>query len=94
MPRDFKSFSKDNEKKTNFSSNEQQKVNEYQDIINKYKNMNSSELMSNLFSEATKLKQQGKLDANTLNNLKSTLTPFLNSEQQEMLNSLINAIND
>ena len=94
MPRDFKSFSKDNEKKTNFSNNEQQKVNEYQDIINKYKNMNSSELMSNLFSEATKLKQQGKLDANTLNNLKSTLTPFLNSEQQEMLNSLINAIND
>lgn len=94
MPRDFKSFSKDNYKKTNFSNNEQQKVNEYQDIISKYKDMNSTELMSNLFSEATKLKQQGKLDANTLNNLKSTLTPFLNNEQQGMLNSLINAINE
>ena len=94
MPRDFKNFSKENEKKTNISTEEQQKVNEYQDIINKYKNMDNNELMSNLFSEATKLKQQGKLDANTLNNLKSTLTPFLNNEQQQMLNSLINAIND
>ena len=88
MPRDFKSFSKEKEKKTNISTEEQQKVNEYQDIINKYKNMDNNELMSNLFSEATKLKQQGKLDANTLNNLKSTLTPFLNNEQQQMLNLL------
>ena len=41
-----------------------------------------------------KLKKQGKLDASSLNNLKSTLSPFLNFEQQEMLNNLINAINE
>ena len=56
--------------------------------------MDNNELMSNLFKEATKLKQQGKLDNSTLTNLKSTLSPFLNSEQQEMLNSLVNAINE
>ena len=72
----------------------QEKANEYQDILNKYKNMDNNELMSNLFKEATKLKQQGKLDNSTLTNLKSTLSPFLNSEQQEMLNSLVNAINE
>lgn len=92
MPRDFKSFAKDNASK--LSKEDQQKANEYQDILNKYKNMDSNQLMSNLFSEASKLKKEGKLDANTLNNLKSTLGPFLNNEQQQMLNSLVNAINE
>ena len=91
MPRDFKSFAKENEKVMN---DNQEKVDEYQDILNKYKNMNSNELMSNLFKEATKLKQQGKLDSESLSNLKSTLSPFLNTEQQTMLNNLINAINE
>ena len=56
--------------------------------------MNSGELMSNLLSEASKLKGEGKLNADSLSSLKNTLTPFLNSEQIEMLNSLINAINE
>lgn len=95
MPRDFKSFAQENKKEAEkIISENQEKANEYQDIINKYKNMNQNDLMSNLFSEATKLKQQGKLDSSTLNNLKSTLSPFLNSEQQEMLNNLVNAINE
>ena len=89
MPRDFKNFSK--EKIFNTNSEDASK---YEDILNKYKNMNNSELMSNLLSEATKLKQEGKLDNSTLQNLKSTLLPFLNSEQQEMLNSLISKINE
>ncbi len=91
MPRDFKSFSKENENIINENPN---KTKEYEDILNKYKNMNNDELMSNLFREASKLKQEGKLNDNTLISLKSTLSPFLNSEQQNMLNSLIDAIND
>ena len=95
MPRDFKSFAKENQKQSEKIFNEnQEKVDAYQDILNKYKNMNQSDLMSNLFSEASKLKKEGKLDSETLNNLKSTLSPFLNSEQQEMLNNLVNAIDE
>lgn len=95
MPRDFKSFAKENQKQAEKILNEnQEKVDAYQDILNKYKNMNQSDLMSNLFSEASKLKKEGKLDSETLNNLKSTLSPFLNSEQQEMLNNLVNAIDE
>jgi len=90
MPRDFKSFAKENEKI--FEENKE-KANDYQDIINKYKNMDNNELMSNLFSEATRLKSEGKLDSQSLNNLKSTLAPFLNNDQQAMLNNLVNAIN-
>ena len=95
MPRDFRSFSKENKNnQPNFTSKDQEKVNEYENIINKYKNMNQNDLMFNLFNEANKLKKEGRLDTATLNNLKSTLSPFLNSEQQEMLNNLVNAINE
>lgn len=90
MPRDFKSFSK------NYSENKttDERTKEYEDLIDKYKNMDNNELMSNLFSEASKLKKEGKLDSATLNNLKTTLSPFLNSEQNEMLNGLIRAIDE
>ena len=95
MPRDFKSFSKENIKQAESIINENQnKADEYQNILNKYKNMSSNQLMQNLFTEATKLKNEGKLDSASLNNLKTTLSPFLNIEQQNMLNDLINAINE
>ena len=95
MPRDFKSFAKENQQSAEkILNNNQTKANEYQDILNKYKNMDQNALMSNLFSEASKLKKEGKLDSASLNNLSSTLSPFLNSEQQDMLNNLVKAINE
>ena len=95
MPRDFKSFAKEHQEDAEKILNENQnKASEYQDIINKYKNMDQNDLMANLFSEASKLKKEGKLDTSTLHNLKSTLAPFLNLQQQEMLNNLVNAINE
>ena len=56
--------------------------------------MNQQDLMTSLFSEASKLKQQGKLDESSLNSLKGMLSPYLDSNQKEMLHSLINAINE
>ena len=50
--------------------------------------------MQNLFTEANKLKSEGKLTNESLENLKSTLSPFLNSEQKVMLENLIEAINE
>jgi len=91
MPRDFKSFVHNQER---IIEENKDKANDYQDIINKYKNMDNNELMSNLFNEASRLKSEGKLDSQSLNNLKSTLSPFLNSEQQNMLNNLVDAINN
>ena len=91
MPRYFKSFVKESEK---IIEENKEKANDYENLINKYKNMDSNELMSNLFNEANRLKSEGKLDSKTLNNLKNTLAPFLNNEQQDMLNNLINAINN
>ena len=47
MPRDFKSFAKEQNSNTNEKIIEENKVkaNEYEQIINKYKNMNQSDLM-------------------------------------------------
>ena len=98
MPRDFKNFAQQKNKTIDENKHileeNKEKTNELESMINKYKNMNQSELLTSLFSEAIKLKQEGKLDSNSLNNLSSTLSPFLNSEQQEMLGSLINKINE
>ncbi len=91
MPRDFKTFAKENKKVMEENA---EKSSSLQELIDKYKNMDSSELMSNLLGEASRLKSEGKLNADALSNLKNTLTPFLNSNQIEMLNSLINAINE
>ena len=95
MPRDFKSFAKEHSKEAEKIINEnKEQASQYEDILNKYKDMNQGDLMSNLFSEASKLKSEGKLNNESLNSLKSTLSPFLNPEQKEMLNNLINAINN
>ena len=88
MPKDFRSF------KQQYSQKEQEKVDEYKTIYDKYKNMNSDDLMSNLMSEASKLRSQGKLDNSTLNSLSSSLSPFLNEEQKKMLSSLVNTIKE
>ncbi len=98
MPRDFRNFAKENKNKSSseqaFFNQHKEEASKYEDILNKYKNMSQNDLMSNLFYEANKLKKEGKLDANTLNTLQSTLSPFLNAEQQEMLKNLISALNE
>lgn len=91
MPRDFKDFVKENEKTVN---PEDEKVKEYQKIIDKYKDMDQNSLMATLFEEASKLKQQGKLDSNSLNGIKTTLAPFLDDQQKQMLNELVTAIDE
>ena len=91
MPRDFKSFAEQNKKVLDENKD---KVSEYQEIINKYKDMDQNSLMASLFKEAAKLKREGKLDTNTLSNLKQTISPFLDNEQKKMLDELLIAINN
>lgn len=94
MPRDFRSFSKEQQKFGQNAENKQENTEKYEEILNKYKNMNSDDLMQNLILEASKLKKEGKLDGSSLSNLKTTLNPFLNNEQLQMLDNLIKVINE
>lgn len=74
------------------SINQNQDFSEYQDTINKYKDLSQQDLYKELFTQASELKAQGKLDQNMLNTLSSTLGPMLNDEQRELLNNLIDRI--
>jgi hypothetical protein len=76
----------------NYQNTSNQDFSEYQDTINKYKDLSQQDLYKELFSQASDLKAQGKLDQNMLNTLSSTLGPMLNDEQRNLLNNLIDRI--
>ena len=97
----YKSNQKSNEQnQNNFNQNTsnqsqhnaKQDFSEYQDTINKYKDLSQQDLYKELFTQASDLKAQGKLDQNMLNTLSSTLGPMLNDEQRNLLNTLIDRI--
>ena len=71
------------------NTNSKKDFGEYEDMINKYKDLPQNELMAELVNQASSLKQQGKLDNNTLSQISSTLAPMLNDEQKQMLNNII-----
>lgn len=69
-------------------------VQNIEEQIKKYENLSGPELMEEFFKESKKQKASGYLDDEKLANIKNTLTPFLNLEQQQKLNELMGLIND
>lgn len=67
-------------------------VNDYENIINKYKNYDQSTLTNEFLQQADKLKKEGKLNSSYLTNLQNTLAPMLNADQKKMLSDLIEKI--
>ena len=62
---------------------------EIQEKISKYKNMNQSELMSELLKESAIQKQKGNLDDKKLTKIKDTMSNFITPEQSAKLDELI-----
>lgn len=92
--KDFVPHNKPKKPKTTYQNNQQaraekEKIDSYEDIINKYKNYDNDSLMSELLHQADDLKKQGKLSAESLQQLYNVLSPMLNAEQNEMLKNLI-----
>ena len=98
---DIREFYRSSQTKTNNTFNNQstQNTNDYtskpndfsayQDTINKYKDLSQEDLYTELLSQASDLKSQGKLNTDMLNQISTTLNPMLNDEQKQMLNSII-----
>ena len=57
--------------------------------IEKYKNMNQSELMNELLKESNKQKKNGNLDDKKLQDIKNTMSAFMTDEEQKRLDNLI-----
>ena len=69
-------------------------VNNVEEQLKKYENLSQAELMQEFIKESKKQKQNGNLDRDTMENIKSTLLPFLNSNQQKQLDYLMGIVND
>lgn len=69
-------------------------VNNVEEQLKKYENLSQAELMQEFIKESKKQKENGNLDRNKIENIKSTLLPFLNSNQQKQLDYLMGIVND
>ena len=67
-------------------------VNNLQESLAKYQNLSHDQLMSELFKEAGRLKQNGSLNESSLKMLQSTLSPMLTNEQNQQLSDILNKI--
>lgn len=69
-------------------------VNNVEEQLKKYENLSQAELMQEFIKESKKQKQNGNLDRDKMENIKITLLPFLNSNQQKQLDYLMGIVND
>lgn len=69
-------------------------VNNVEEQLKKYENLSQAELMQEFIKESKKQKQNGNLDRDKMENIKSTLLPFLNGNQQKQLDYLMGIVND
>ena len=63
-----------------------------EDMVCKYKNMSKGDLMSNFFSEAQKQKQNGTLDVAKLEKTIDGMGSYLTAEQKKNIKELLNKI--
>lgn len=64
----------------------------YEEMINKYSSYSKNDLMSEFIKITLDKKKKGELTSGELNNLKTTILPFLNSEQKENLDKILQMV--
>jgi len=63
-----------------------------QDMISKYSNYSEDRLLGEFIKLTLEKKKKGELTDLELNNIKSTILPFLNQEQKENLNKILDMV--
>jgi len=64
----------------------------YEDLVNKYKNLSNNELYEELIKVAKIEKAKGNLSKEQLNNIYTTLSSMMNETEKENLKKLIEII--
>lgn len=89
----FSEFKEDvNYKFDNIKNDNSDQVEQIENLMEKYKNLNQEELMQEFLRESKKQKQKGELNDTKLESIKQTLTPFLSADQQKNLDYLMGII--
>ena len=65
---------------------------EINDAINKYSGYSNDELMAEFVKQTNAQKQAGNYDSKKMENVKNTLMPYLNAEQQKRLNEIMKMV--
>ena len=64
-----------------------------EELVSHYQNFSQEELMQELFKVARNEKEKGVLTKEKLQEIKATITPYLNESQIEFLEQLIKKLN-
>ena len=65
-----------------------------QQTFNKYQSMPQDQIVQEFLSMAKQQKNSGKLNKQNLDQISNTLSPFLNNQQKEFLDTLIHKIDE
>ena len=65
-----------------------------EDLIEKYSSYSQADLLSEFMKLTNEKKKKGELNESELNSLKQTISPFLNNEQKNNLDKIMNVINN
>lgn len=91
---DFKTFSNNyTPPKNEPKQNTDQTTQDYEQTINKYKDLSQQELMTELLRQTQAMKSQGKWDEHNMQKMTDTLMPYLNDEQKNMLHNIMDTLN-
>lgn len=79
-----------NEEGTSFDKIQDQYGDKVKEMIDKFQGMSEPELLREIFKIINKQKQEGTFNPQKIKNIAQNIKPFLNIEQQEKLEELLN----
>lgn len=89
----IKSDKKDlNSKETQINNNAEVNKENLEEMIENYSKFSQDELLNEFMKLTLEKKKKGILDEKELNNIKSTIEPFLNDEQKNNLEKIFNLV--
>lgn len=91
---DFNEEQRAQKKVEQIKSEHPEETKKVEDLMNKYSGLSEQQLMQEFIKESNKGKQNGTINKNYLNNIKSTLMPHLSNEQQANLKNLMDMIDE
>ena len=84
----------DNNKINEIKKENPQMVSNIENLMDKYSTLSNEELFNEFIKETKKWKENGTINSEYLANIKNTLSPYLNNEQKNNLNNLMDIVND
>ena len=91
---DFKTFSNNyTPTKEKPKIPEDETTQDYEQTINKYKDLSQQELMAELLRQTQTMKNQGKWNEANMQKMTDTLMPYLNDDQKNMLKNIMDSLN-